>query len=293
MSWRTLFILCFYAISGLSPAQNLEQTLRLADQMAAAEDWEGALYYYERVLFFGGESITSQTWEKVAAVHQALDKPEKVIDCLDAAYFIAQTEPRQRALVFKKARYLISVGRFFEGIAELSILPDQQLSAEALQRKKFLLAVGYLGAEDLAAAERWFLSLVDSSQTAQRTQIQALFAEVKLRKPKTARTLSTIVPGLGQLYAGDGKGALNSLGLIGAFVALGVLFSFEYSILQSTWTLPWIWRYYLGGRNEAARAVRRRNGEKKKELYRQLNAIIFESDNGALLHPGINDQAWD
>lgn len=276
MNWRIAFNLCFCAVSLCLPAQNLEQTLRLADQMVTTANWDGALYYYERVLFFGEDRITGQTWEKVAEVHQALNNPEKVIDCLDAAYFLAQTERRKRDLIFKKAHYLVSLGRFFEGIAEISILSDQQLSAEELQRKRFLLAVGYLGAEDFSASERWFLTLVDSTHTEQREEIQALFAKMNIQKPKTARILSSIVPGLGQLYAGDGKAAINSLGLIGAFVGVGVFSSLESSIWQGTWTLPWIWRYYQGGILEAGRAVRRRNGRKKKELYLQLNSVIFE-----------------
>jgi hypothetical protein len=277
MNWKIGFILCFCGISFGISAQNLEQTLGLADKMAESGNWDGALYYYERVLFFGEESITSLTWEKVANVHRALDHQEDVIDCLDAAFFTAESEERKEELVLKKAFYLLSVGRFYEGIAELKVLSDQQLDAEQLRRKNFLLAVGYLGAEDFQTSERWFLALTDSTEFTKREQIQELFANIKLRNPKTARTLSTIVPGAGQLYAGDGKAALNSLGLIGAFVGLGVLSSLEYSLLQSTWALPWVWRYYQGGILEAGRATRRRNAHLKKKLYLQLNSLLFEA----------------
>lgn len=92
----------------------------------------------------------------------------------------------------------------------------------------------------------------------------------KLKKIKTARTLSFILPGLGQAYTGKaGMGIVNLslVALSGAFI----YFNFVDEIYTSSAAGLYLFSYfYIGGINQLNKMVSKRNTTKKNEA----NAIL-------------------
>jgi hypothetical protein len=270
MNWKIgLFLLCL-AAARPAQAQDARQTLALANSLAAEENWDAALYYYQRVLFFSKEELSPQAWLQIARANKALGRGKDAIDCLDAAYFSSGQPAFQKEVVFEKVLFLLQSRRFYEAQAELFFLSASDLSEEEARKKTLYLAVAHLGAGNMEEAQGQFISLLDPADEAARQELEDLFSKFKTRKPKVARTLSAILPGAGQLYAGDHKAALNSFLLTGGILGLGVLTAADYTLLEATWTLPWFWRYYQGGIREAGLAAGRWNARRKARLYKEV-----------------------
>jgi hypothetical protein len=276
MNWKIGLLLLCLAAARPAHAQNAHQTLALANSLAAEENWDAALYYYQRVLFFSQEELSPQAWLQIARANMALGRNKEVTNCLDAAWFSSDQPDFKNEIVFEKALFLLQTRRFYEAQAELFFLPDAGLSGEQIRKKTLYRAVAQLGTGKLEEAEALFISLLDPANEAAKRELEDLFLKFKTRKPKVARTLSAILPGAGQLYAGDHKAALNSFLLTGGILGLGVLTAADYTLLEATWTLPWFWRYYQGGIREAGIAAGRWNARRKARLYAEIVNIIYK-----------------
>ena len=76
------------------------------------------------------------------------------------------------------------------------------------------------------------------------------------KSPKIAKVLSTILPGTGQIYAGNWRGGLNALALNGVFgfVAVNSVLDRHY-VDAVSWTYFIFQRYYLGNLYQSGKAV--------------------------------------
>jgi len=90
--------------------------------------------------------------------------------------------------------------------------------------------------------------------------------------PKVAGVLSIVIPGSGQLYAGDYKNAVNSFLLVAVFAAIGTDMFIRYAWYDSLISVfPWFLRYYTGGYKNAMKIAEQKRTEKRNK---RLNKII-------------------
>ncbi|HDK35807.1 MAG TPA: hypothetical protein ENG82_02775 [Bacteroidetes bacterium] len=116
----------------------------------------------------------------------------------------------------------------------------------------------------------------DSSDYGRKTwqRLQRLAGKGKTihpRSPATAKWLSTVFPGLGQLYSGDFKNAVNALALNG-LLGYGVTQAFlkqNYvdAVLEGVFLFQ---RYYMGNRVHAAQIARTRPIKKEKKIAEEI-----------------------
>lgn len=83
--------------------------------------------------------------------------------------------------------------------------------------------------------------------------------------------MSMIIPGLGQLYAGDIKNGLNSLILTGGLFSLGIYSAINNGFLDASLSvIPWFQRYYQGGFNKAQIIAKAKIEKKRYQIFNQL-----------------------
>jgi hypothetical protein len=87
-----------------------------------------------------------------------------------------------------------------------------------------------------------------------------------LYSESTAQWLSTFVPGLGQLYVGDFKNALNALALNSLLFYWGTDLLVSHKYFDSVIEFSGVFlRYYLGNRYRAAELAREKNEKKQHD----------------------------
>ena len=108
-------------------------------------------------------------------------------------------------------------------------------------------------------------------------KIDSLFVvleSIKGPKPKKARILSTFLPGLGQLYAGDIKNGINSFVLTGVLFVLGINTAINLTLLDALMTVaPWFQRYYMGGYNRAENIAAEKFKEKQNRVFLSILSV--------------------
>jgi TM2 domain-containing membrane protein YozV len=91
------------------------------------------------------------------------------------------------------------------------------------------------------------------------------------KSEKTAKTLSTILPGLGQMYAGKpGHAAISMLLTGGSILYSAVSFTTGYYATAVLTGIPLTVKFYLGGRDNANNIVMRKNNAKRIWLVGNL-----------------------
>ena len=96
--------------------------------------------------------------------------------------------------------------------------------------------------------------------------------------PAIPTTMSIIIPGLGQLYLGDLKSALNSFMLTSGFALLFIHTALEYSLIDAAASvLPWYQRYYQGGYENAGKIALKKREKKLTYEYKKILGLITEN----------------
>lgn len=260
-------------------AQSLESTYDLAVEQYDQENYELASQYFERLVFFDKEKTFSNIHALLADCYFQQKQFDKSGDYYDKAYFLTENDSLKNNYLLKKSYCLLLQQNFSYALIELFNLSDM-LSEEQAQQKQLYLGISYFGMEDFEKSENAFLSLSENSNY--KNNIEALFDENEKagkKKPKLAQTLSMIVPGTGQLYAGDVKNGLNSFiinfGLLAIFYASVPQIGFLDSVLL---IFPWFQRYYMGGYKAAARITDSKKQDKRAEIYKRM-LLEIETQN--------------
>ena len=131
------------------------------------------------------------------------------------------------------------------------------LPTRLYRRALFLQAVAYL------YQFRWEDARESLQNYITDEKLEVLFeaaTDIPLKSTQVARVLSTILPGAGQVYAGDWRGGLNALLLNGVLGALAVDLVLDgYYVDAGLWGVFIFWRYYRGNTFRAGQAAERFN----------------------------------
>lgn len=269
---RLLFFLCWISTAVFLPAQTVDESLLFAREQVSVGNKALALKTYQRVLFFGGESHHDECQRQLAALHAELGDFEKSIFYCDLLYQSADTDSLRYEALFSKTGLLMLQNQYKKALLELLSLP-KSLPEPWMTRKQLYLGAAHFGIREFDLARADLLPLFGPEDGAARADFERLMRQaewVSRKSPKTARILSTFLPGAGQFYAGDIKNGINSLllnALLGYwFVATGVSFTFVDAAATVT---PWLFRYYGGGIRRAGEILEKKKEEKLRKIFRK------------------------
>lgn len=264
-----IFLLCWPIIL---PAQDLQQTLEFAHQQYTTHQYQGAIKAYRRVLFFGIEEVGNQVFEPLANCYLAVGNAQAAHTYLDLAYANEAEDSLKNELLFKKATAFMLQGQY--PYAQVELLNVESEGPYFLNKQAFYQGVIAFQLEKFDQAEDYFVSIIDPADQEAITAIQQIFkdnARLKRFNPNKVRIMSAILPGLGQLYCGEYKDAINSLLLVGG---LGVLFGYttvNLSIGDALISIfPWYQRYFVGGYRRAYRLAEDKIKTDRADLYQHL-----------------------
>ena len=234
-------------------AQSLEESYTLGCELFDLGDLEGASAVLNRVAYFDEEGIyKSDCYYKLAITHLELQEFGMAFKYYEMAIVSCTDLVKANDLILEKSLELIKQKRFLNALQELYSLYD--LSPEQQRLNDYLTATALYGNAEYVEAEKYFLALVETQKDS--VAIDEVFSKIdkKLdpRRPGRARNMSYILPGLGQIYAGNVKSSLNSVVLIGAIGVLYLSTVAEYGLISGIITvLPWLSRYHVGGAENA------------------------------------------
>lgn len=260
-------------------AQTLNESLNFADKQFKLKNYPLAIKEYQRVLFFNDGKNLSYIYEQLAKIYFINKRYDNAAHNYEMAYQTTFDDRLKTELIFKKASCYMLDSKFRLAIFELSNIADSA-DIQLNKRKDFYLAVCYWGLEEFEKSKAYFLKNLSDDRKKDKESIILLFSKKKnlyRPNPKTAKIMSMILPGSGQIYSGDIKNGLNSLVLTGGFVGLAIYMTEFYPFFDAFFTtVPWFMRYYQGSYKKAKQIAINKRSKRRNKTYKEILNIIAD-----------------
>ena len=270
----------FTAVFSIAPvviAQPEEPVTAFGNKAYAEHNYQLAVREYQRVLFFHLHYDEAVILERLGNAYFMMNQYERAIEYYDHAMLLHTSDSARYSCLFRKVFSMVLHGQYQYALIELYSIHDS-LPEPFYREYEFYLAVCLfrLGAFD--DAKKAFLASIPPDREEARAQLNSLLEHKKyLEKPNpnTAFVLSMILPGAGQLYAGDIKNGLNSMILNGILIFIFVNTTLNYTIFDAMLTVfPWFQRYYQGGFTRAKDIAMHKREDRRNEICRQILTVI-------------------
>jgi len=257
--------------------------LETAHSLQVSGNYENALTEYLRYLFFHpAAENNSDVYFEMGQAYLKLNRWDQAKEALRQSVKLAPNDSLKNARRVDLA--IQSIAHRNYSLAVLELLKVASFGRQpALRRKaQFYLGVAEVYLLDFKQAGAAFgpYFLGDSTQAGREAwrNLTILIRKGEAIRPKSAaaaKWLSTFLPGLGQLYAGDVKNALNAFVLNGA-IGYGVVSAFvqqDYidTVLEGGFLFQ---RYYLGNRFRAAQIAGTRRLKKQREIAAEILQVL-------------------
>jgi tetratricopeptide (TPR) repeat protein len=262
-------------------SQNLEQTIAFADKQFAAKNYNLALKEYQRALFFSENKYEDYLFQQIAEIYFVNQNYIQAATFYDYAYSITKNDSLKNEFIFKKASCYIIRYQYNYAIIELfNIKENAPKNIE--KRKQFYLGLCYFGIENyLLAAECFFKVIEDGTQTQKKELLDIFTNRKNFFSPDAVKAtiMSMIIPGSGQIYAGDTKNGINSFLLTAGFFLLGYSITVNYSFWDAFVSVfPWFLKYYQGGYTNAQKIAEMKRLMRRSDAFKKI-LIIIEKNN--------------
>lgn len=247
----------------------------MAEDFKAQHKYDLAISVYRRVVFFdSAQQYANKSYQGLAESYYETRRFDLAAYYFDLAFYSSDSSSNSNYFIIQKASSLIQIDDFSSALTELlSIEHDNNPNEEFL--RNFYTTYAYFGMGNYSMSEdvsfKYFRShSADSNSILELTnQYKQLGKSVK--NAERARIYSQIVPGLGQLYAGDKKAALNSFVLVGALGFGGLYTTFNVGVLDAAFMFgPWFYRYYAGGYGKAEKIVLKKNQQNSSLIFKGI-----------------------
>ncbi len=278
MKLKLLFIIGFSIfLVRLATCQNIDKTKQLADQFYNQQNYEQALYTYQRLAFFSKPAADPEVLYRIASCFYSNGDFNRALEFYDHAYFAERNPEKQKDYLFQKVITYLETKNYHFALMELL---GQEFEPESSDyyKKEMLLGACYFGLEQFEQAGNHLSAAMPQIHTAAKDSIIQLFSNPKSftrPNPKTALVLSAIIPGMGQLYSHDLQGALNSFLLTGTMLAIYAYLTTRLAPLDAILTiLPWFQRYYQGGFDNAEITAEKERERRRNTVYQEALSIL-------------------
>lgn len=250
--------------------------LDLAEKFFNSGDYYNAITEYKRFIFFNSNKNNdnlSYVYFKIGLAYRNQKKWQECTNTFQKSIQTAATEEIRDERKIALAIALISNGHY--STAEFLLIKVEMFSRipKLKQKAAFFRAISSLYSFKWnQARETFHFYSINAKSESQEifNQVDSLLAEAKdfkYKSPKLAKMLSAILPGSGQIYAGDWGNGVNAL-LINA--ATGYLFVNDFlnhqyldAIFNSLFLFE---RFYSGNRSNAEKSAKKYN-ERKNQLF--------------------------
>ena len=255
-----------------------DSLLLFAESEFKSGNYEGAIKELLRISYFQEEPDADILMQLADCYYQKSDWSTARL-YYDQVYRIADDESLLTASKLKKISSLVLETNYKQALIDLYNIHDTLYQKHYVEID-LLFAICHFGLEEFDQSEKYFKHAVGNNVKAQE-KIDSIFNSKRMFRrphPGFAYALSLIIPGLGQIYSGDMSEGLNSFFLTEAFLVLGLVVSYEYSIMDAIVSiLPWYQRYYMGGLSNTWEVAVNKRQNRRSEAYKQILDIIQEA----------------
>jgi tetratricopeptide (TPR) repeat protein len=271
---RFCLIIIISVISFLNAfTQSLEESLAFANKLYSEKNYEAALRQYKRVLFFDEVEKYGYIHQRLADCYFAQQTFDKALFEYSIAYNVESKDSIKNEITFKRVLIYTLQQNYSDVNMELLSLNDS-LSDYFSRRRAFYNGVISLQIDSVKTAKSFFIKALYPEDSISIKKTDSLFARYHSGRPnpKVARVLSVIIPGMGQIYIGDYKNAINSFILTGALATVFMIVAINYTFMDAfVGVLPNFQRYYFGGIKKVASAAREKQLDRKTQM---LNSVL-------------------
>lgn len=298
---RVLAFLILVTCGADAPAQEGSSALlHYAARLFGEGSFESAICESHRAACFAGDSVeSSEAFLLLGLSHRSLGHLEEAEAAFQEALAMAASQDQVSRAILCLASVYVASER--PGLALALLLPlihnPDALSARCDAALLSVIAsvsdANWNEARSLLDERNagTLSCMLDSAARAELRAMTEAAASAPITSPATARWLSTFIPGLGQLYAGDVKNGLHALGLNAAngWVIVLNIIKQDY-VSAALFALGFAERYYAGNRFHAAEAAVQANTESKRawkeRIVRRIAAV--QRFHGRLEQPGFS-----
>jgi tetratricopeptide (TPR) repeat protein len=261
-------IICSSAVSQLA-AQSTDQVFKMALQQKKEGRYEQAIKSFKRLMFFDGEMQYPSVLIELADCYYVLNEFNSSYDYYDLAGNQALSDSVKSLCLIRKVACKLFQRELNEAKVELLSIDTNLLKGHKLDYH-LLNGITYYSLGDYTASRNYFSLCLPENQDSVDLYFNNIVQLQRRFKPGLAKVMSMIIPGSGQVYAGDWKNGLNSFFLSAGFLSLGAAMMGSLSFIDSAvLVLPWFQRYYTGGFQKAYEITNNR-------LYNELNNNLLQ-----------------
>ncbi|HDZ40744.1 MAG TPA: tetratricopeptide repeat protein [Bacteroidetes bacterium] len=260
--------------------QDIHTVKKFSDELFSKGNYQAALKEYQRVLFFDKQNEYTELYSRIATIHYNLSDFDNAIRYLDLAQHIENNDSIKFELTLKKALCNFKLDKYFEALNELYDLPDHP--SPYLQNKKNLyLGICHFGLDDYGNSLDCFSGLFNSEGA---EKIHGLFSDFedynRKFRPGKVELMSMLMPGLGQVYAGEVFNGVNSFFLVSGVTCYAIITALNYGIIDGLLVMSsWFYRYYSGGFTNARNFAVQKIEDEKIRLYAEIFSLIEDYQN--------------
>lgn len=283
LKWNLHLAILFSILSLCLHGQTPEQTFAYAILQSDQGNYSNSVKALNRLLFFDNGTHYPETFSLLANNYFHLKEYRNAYYYYDLAVIQSDNDSLCAEFTAAKIACRLYNHEFQEARVDLlsygsRLSPDHQWQFDMLSG----LTCFYLDEYELSKA--FFLKCVNTTDAESRKAIEEGFARIeKLEKrynPRLARALSIVVPGSGQMLAGDFLNGTNSFMLVFGLLATSVgLSSFISFIDAAIIVFPWFQRYYMGGYQKAYSLTFDKQKNEKNEVLAHLIVVLSTQEN--------------
>lgn len=265
-------IIVLLLLSAVKSTRASDHAITLADSLMAAAFYDHAITEYTRYLFFNPRGASrGSTYSKIGYCYAYLKEWKRAVDAMDKAVLSEENDSAREQRTIERSVILLTSGDRERARESLVEIVGTSHHEETVKRAGMLLFLSHVYAHEWKDAHHTYRSFV-KDRFPKPDSVESLLTEALLaqyKSPKTATILSTVIPGGGQMYAGQWLSGLNAL-LLNASLGFLTVNSYIHEHYVSgflEFELLFL-RYYLGNRLQAYNIAVRQN-EKIDHSYEQ------------------------
>jgi tetratricopeptide (TPR) repeat protein len=273
---KILFIILFDLFCSASLfSQNIHQIKSYSDDQFEKGNYSVALKEYQRVQLFDNEKIYNDIYSKIASIYFNQADYNNAIRYLNFAWTVEQNDSLKFEIAINKTLCNLLLNDNYTALTELFDISEY--NSEYFRNKKSLYTgICYFGLADYGESISYLVQLVDSVGAIKLNKIFTDYIRyIKKYNPEKIELMSSIFPGLGQIYMGEVGSGLNSIVLLTAIVAYAYYTTSIYGLIDGALVLSsWFYRYYKGGAIKANIAAQEKLTKKKTQVYNKILSTI-------------------
>lgn len=254
-------------------SQTIDETVKTADELFENGDFNNSLTMYQRALYFSKDRKFELN-EKIGDIHYLQDNFQKAIIYYDSAFLSADNDSSEIRILYKKVDLYLNEYQHDNAINLLGLIAHYSFYDK--QKLNFYYGLVYFLTEEYKSSKRYFLLTVCDTCYQAKNEIDSILSKkTRFSNAETAIVLSSVMPGLGHIYSGNYKQALNSFVLLGIITFIMYDMYINFGLIDPLINIyPWFNRYFKGGMYKAESYVYEKLNQKRNDKLNKLIKIV-------------------